>query len=51
MFAIFILANGKWAQHGPVLSASAADQSFAKGELAYLNNSLGVVARLFKKEA
>lgn len=48
MFAIFILTNGKWVQHGSTLTASSADQSYAKGEIEYLTKSLGLTARLFK---
>lgn len=49
MFAIFILTNGTWVQHGDVLTSSAADQSFATSEIAYLTKVLGVTAALFRK--
>jgi hypothetical protein len=50
MFAIFILTNGKWVQHGDLMSfASKADCSFAKIELDYLKNVMGVTAKAFRK--
>jgi hypothetical protein len=49
MFAIFILTAAGWVQHGDLLSDRPADRTFADAEIAYLENSLGVTARLFRK--
>lgn len=50
MFAIFILKNGQWVQHGDIMSLSSkADRSFAKIELDYLRDIMGMTARLFRK--
>ena len=46
MFAIFTLKNGKWEMWGKPESTNSA---FLAGELAYVTDSLGLTAKIFKK--
>lgn len=48
--AIFILVNGAWQMHGAPMIAGA-NASYIKSEMAYLVDTLGVTARLFRRES
>jgi len=50
MIAVFILKNGAWEQVGDALLDCPANVATLKREAAYLVNSLGVTAEVFRKK-
>lgn len=49
MFCLFILKGGRWVQWGEPFANQ--NDSWARQELDYLTNKLGVTAQMFKRKA
>lgn len=49
MVAVFILKNGAWVQHGPAMLDNEYCRRMLAGEVAHLQQFLGVTAGVFVK--